>query len=126
MEVPGPGPDRRPLDKAAARRWWPGPRIGRWPDAVQMAVPVVAAALLTACGAGLAVVVDAHGGGSWEAPVVFGVGVITVLFYGWAIFSSVHPLPRSLHRTTSEPERSGPQETEPGGERFEGHPPEPR
>jgi hypothetical protein len=58
-----------------------------------MAVPVAAATLLTACGVGLALLLDSHGGGRWEAPVVFGLGVITLMFYGWAIYSALHPLP---------------------------------
>jgi hypothetical protein len=61
-------------------------------------VPVAAAALLTVCGAGLALWLSSHRAG-WLGPLVFGAGVFTVGFYGWIIYSAVHPLPnaRSHH-----------------------------
>jgi hypothetical protein len=109
MEDPRPGLDP-PVDLVRVRRWWLGPRVGTWPDAVQMAVPVAAAALLTVCGVGLALLLNSHGGG-WKAPVVFGLGTLTVLFYGWAIYSAVHPLPSIRSRMPQDVEDT----TDPAG-----------
>ena len=88
----------RPVPRVHPRRWWPGPRVGGWPDAVQMALPVAAAALFTAFGVGFALVLDSSAGGRWAAPVVLVIGLVTVGFYGWAIYSTVHPLPTDRQR----------------------------
>jgi hypothetical protein len=80
-----------------------------------MALPVVAAALLTACGVGLALLLDSRGG-RWTAPVVFVLGVVTVLFYGWAIYSAVHPLPTVRSSVPEDPVDT----TELGGPGSEG------
>jgi protein-S-isoprenylcysteine O-methyltransferase Ste14 len=91
-------PELARRERGYARRWWPGPQAGHWPDAMQMAVPVAAAALLTVCAVGLALVLDSHDGGRWAGPVVFGLAVVTLVFYGWAIYSAVHPLPTARSR----------------------------
>ena len=57
-----------------------------------MAVAATVAALFTACFVALVLLLDARAAG-WLGPVVFGLGVFMVLFYGWAIYSIVHPLP---------------------------------
>jgi hypothetical protein len=81
------GPDR-PADEIGARRWWPAPRTDARIYARQMVLAVVIAALGTACFVVLALLLDSFAR-SWEVRVVFGVGVLTVGFYCWAIYSTV-------------------------------------
>ena len=57
-----------------------------------MAIGFTVAALFTACFLLLVLVLDARAG-RWLGPVTFGLGVFIVLFYCWAIYSIVHPLP---------------------------------
>jgi hypothetical protein len=80
-----------------------------------MALAVIVATLLTACCVILALLLDAHAG-RWTAPVVFGLGVFTVMFYGWAIYSTVHPSPAVRSRVPNDPADS----TELGGGASDG------
>src|SRR3954462_10964544 len=91
MVDPQPGPGR-PLDEAQVHRWWRGPRVGEPSYGVRMTLAVTATALITACLVGLALLLDSRAS-RWEGPVVFGLGVVIALFYGWAIYSTVRPVP---------------------------------
>jgi len=86
---PGPG---RPVDEAHAHRWWSGPRSGDPSYGIRLSLAIAVAALLTAILVGLALVLDSHAK-RWLGPVVFGCGMLTVVFYGWAIYSTVRPVP---------------------------------
>jgi hypothetical protein len=104
---PGPG---RPVDEAHARRWWSGPRSGDPSYGVRLSLAIAVAALLTACLVALALLLDSHAR-RWLGPVVFGCGILTVVFYGWAIYSTVRPVPVDPSGA-----RIGPVDnTEPGG-----------
>jgi len=87
MVDPQPGPDL-PADEALTRRRLAPPRVGAWAYGPRMALAVTVAALLTAVLVGLALVLDAHAR-SWLGPVVFVLGVVTVIFYCWAIYTTV-------------------------------------
>jgi hypothetical protein len=70
---------------------------------MQMVVALGVVSLITACCVGLALLLHS-GARSWEGPVVFGVTLLTVLFYGWAIYSTVHhPLPAVGSRVPHDP-----------------------
>src|SRR4051794_6316831 len=79
-----------------------GPRGGAWLFAIPMALWVIALSLLTACCVVLALLLDSRAG-RWETPVLFGVGIFIVLFYGWAIYSTVHPLSVGRPRDLEDP-----------------------
>src|SRR5689334_15087314 len=74
-------------DEAGARRWSPRPRAGA-SFAIAMAVWGAVLSLMTGCFVILVLLLDAHAR-RWEGLVVFCVGLFTVLFFGWAIYSTV-------------------------------------
>jgi hypothetical protein len=75
--------------RAGARRLPLESRAGARSFAIAMALWAAVLTLLTACFVVLVLLLDSRAR-RWEEPVVFGVGLFTVLFFGWAIYSTVH------------------------------------